>query len=56
MVGQFGPQVAGDAISAGNEKTIEGYVVLNFEVTSRVSEITCQRMTVSELTSHHATQ
>ena len=28
------PEVAGDVISIGNVKTIEGYAVLNFEVGS----------------------
>ena len=28
------PEVAGDVISGGNVKTIEGYVVLNFEAAS----------------------
>ena len=34
MVGPFGSEVAGDVISGRNVKTIEGYVVVNFEVTS----------------------
>ena len=34
MVGPFEPEAAGDVISSENVKTIEGYVVLNFEVTS----------------------
>ena len=34
MVGIFGQEVAGDVISSQNVKTIEGYVVVNFEVTS----------------------
>ena len=34
MVGLFGPEVAGDTTSGRNLKTIKGYVVLNFEVTS----------------------
>ena len=28
------PEVAGDVVSGGNVKTIEGYAVLNFEVAS----------------------
>ena len=33
------PEVAGDAISGGNEKTIEVYAVLNFEAAKSKSAI-----------------
>ena len=34
MVGPFGPEVAGDVIFGANVKTIKGFVVVHFEVTS----------------------
>ena len=32
------PEVAGDFISGGNVKTVEGYVVLNFEAASMIKQ------------------